>query len=364
MSLFIGLISGTSVDAIDVALVDFASTPLTIRATLSYPWPQSLRQMVLHLSQQRRQHSTLHELASLDIRVGELCAQAVLTLLEHSKTLPHQVQAIGSAGQTIYHHPLGNPPYTWQVGDANIIAQQTGITTVADFRRRDMAAGGQGAPLAPVCHQAFWRTSAETRVVVNIGGIANITVLPADETCTAIGFDTGPGNALLDAYAQQHRQQAMDQDGLWARQGQVVTELLTAMLADDYFAQPPPKTTGRDYFNLDWLHQFPFPPQPAAVQATLAQLTIETIAQAVLAYDPKRLLVCGGGVHNPLMMEGLQQKLPQCRVESTQAYGVDPDWVEAVCFAWLAKQRLEQRTSNLPAVTGAQHAVSLGSVYL
>lgn len=364
MALFIGLMSGTSADAIDVALVDFASDPLTVQATLSYPWPDALRQQVLHLSQQHPQHSTLHELAQLDIQAGELFAQAVLTLLAQTGLRPEQIQAIGSPGQTIYHHPVGNFPYTWQIGDANRIAQRTGIPTVADFRRGDMAAGGQGAPLAPVCHQAFWRTASEMRVVVNIGGIANITVLPADKTLPVIGFDTGPGNALLDAYAQQYYQQAMDKDGLWARQGQVVTPLLKAMRADDYFAQPPPKTTGRDYFNLDWLQQFSLSAQPGAIQATLAQLTIETIAQAALAYAPQRLLVCGGGVHNSVIMEGLQQHMPHCIVESTQTYGVAPDWVEAVCFAWLAKQRIAQRPSNLPSVTGAKHAVILGSVYI
>jgi anhydro-N-acetylmuramic acid kinase len=227
-----------------------------------------------------------------------------------------------------------------------------------------MAAGGQGAPLAPAFHQAVFYHAQEHRIVLNIGGIANITVLPTDNT--VIGFDTGPGNALLDAFIQQQQGVKMDVQGAWAQRGQVQVELLKRLLGDPYFSLPAPKSTGRDYFNLDWLqsHLTEQSFRPEAIQATLCQLTIDTIVQAVEPYHPQRLLVCGGGVHNPVLMNGLTQKLPYCQVESTLAHGIDPDWVEAMCFAWLAKQRLEGQPGNLPTVTGARQAVVLGGIYL
>jgi anhydro-N-acetylmuramic acid kinase len=274
------------------------------------------------------------------------------------------IYAIGSPGQTLYHHPNGNPPYTWQLGDPNIVAQMTGITTVADFRRRDIAAGGQGAPLAPAFHNAYMRSFEENRGVLNIGGIANLTVLPADKEQPIVGFDTGPGNALLDAFAYQQQHMRIDKDGSWAASGKVHADLLKDMLADEYFARLAPKSTGRDYFNLEWLsyHTLGLSLPPEDVQATLCQLTIDSISQAVATYDIQRLLVCGGGVHNSLLMKGLD--IPNCVVESTEAIGVNPDLVEAICFAWLAQQRLNKQPINLPSITGASQAVVLGGVYL
>lgn len=366
MCLFIGLMSGTSVDAIDVALVEFIGSEIQVQATHCHPWPLPLRDALLHLSQQSRGQSTLHEIATLDVRVGELFAEATLTLLAQTHTPRQQVCAIGSPGQTLYHYPDGNPPYTWQLGDPNVIAQLTKIPTVADFRRRDIAAGGQGAPLAPSFHNARWRSPLENRVVLNIGGIANITVLPADQSLPVIGFDTGPGNALLDAHAFQHLQTRLDENGAWAARGQVQSSLLESLLADPYFVRPAPKSTGRDYFNLAWLNHYTatLSISPPDLQATLCQLTVASIAQAVRPYAPQRLLVCGGGVHNPGLMAGLAKRLPDCIVESTLAYGIDPDWVEAVSFAWFAKQRIEQQPSNLPSVTGAREAVVLGGIYI
>lgn len=366
MNLFIGLMSGTSVDSIDAVLVDFSDTGIQLQAVHTHPWPLLLRETLLTLSQQTQEQSTLHDIARLDIQTGKLFAEAALALLEKSTTLPSQIRAIGSPGQTLYHHPIGIPAYTWQLGDPNVIAQRTGITTVADFRRRDVAAGGQGAPLAPALHNALLRHSQEDRIVLNIGGIANITVLPADPNLPVIGFDTGPGNALLDAYIQQNQQLPMDQQGAWAATGQVQPTLLNLLLTDPYFTRPAPKTTGRDYFNLNWLTRYTATTtyRPEDIQATLVQLTITAVAQAISSYNPQRLLVCGGGVHNPLLMTGLSQQLPHCPVESTSTQGIDPDWVEAVTFAWLAKQRLEQQPSNLPSVTGARQAVILGSVVI
>lgn len=366
MCLFIGLMSGTSVDAIDVALVEFIGSEIQLQATHCHPWPLPLRDALLHLCQQSRGQSTLHEIATLDVRVGELFAEATLALLAQTHTPRQQVCAIGSPGQTLYHYPDGNPPYTWQLGDPNVIAQLTKIPTVADFRRRDVATGGQGAPLAPSFHNARWRSPLEKRVVLNIGGIANITVLPADHSLPVIGFDTGPGNALLDAHAFQHLQTRLDENGAWAAQGQVQSSLLDSLLTDSYFARPAPKSTGRDYFNLAWLSYYTttLSISPPDLQATLCQLTVESVAQAVQPYAPQRLLVCGGGVHNSGLMAGLAKRLPDCIIESTLAYGIDPDWVEAVSFAWFAKQRIEQQPSNLPSVTGAREAVVLGGIYL
>ena len=365
MRLFIGLMSGTSLDAIDAVLVEFTATAMQVHATYSHPWPVTLRETLLTFSQNTKEPSTLHEIATLDKMAGELFAEAVFGLLENSQISAKQITAIGSPGQTLYHHPTGPHPCTWQIGDPNIIAQKTGIVTVADFRRRDMAAGGQGAPLAPAFHNALMRSSQENRIILNIGGIANITILPADENQAVIGFDTGPGNALLDAHAYQQQHLSIDECGAFAASGQVQQSLLNALLADPYFAHPAPKTTGRDYFNLDWLsyHTLGLSFYPEDIQATLSQLTVTSVAQAVLPYKPQRLLVCGGGVHNPLLMEGLTKQLA-CAVESTTVIGVDPDWVEAVCFAWLAQRRLDKQPGNLPSVTGANQAVVLGSIYI
>lgn len=366
MRLFIGLMSGTSVDAIDAVLVEFTMAGIQVHAIHSHPWLPQLREALLMLSQQTREQSILHDIATLDVKMGEMFAQASKALLEQSQIPREQVCAIGSPGQTLYHHPDGSPPYTWQLGDPNVIAQITGIPTVADFRRRDMAAGGQGAPLAPAFHNALMRSPNENRVVLNIGGIANITVLPADETQPVIGFDTGPGNALLDAYVYQQQHCHQDENGAWAATGQVQSSLLDAMLADPYFVKLPPKSTGRDYFNLDWLtnHISGLSLPPEDIQATLCLLTITSIVQAILPYQPERLFVCGGGVHNPLLMDGLAKQLPHCVVESTAAIGIDPDLVEAISFAWLAQRRMDEKPGNLPSVTGAHQAVVLGSVYI
>lgn len=372
MSLFVGLMSGTSIDAIDAVLVTFVETKETreakkvaVQAVHSHPWPPTVRETLLTLSQQNRERSFLDEVACLDIETGKLFAQAVLAVLEKARVPAAQVTAIGSPGQTLYHHPQGAIPYTWQLGDPNVIAQLTGIPTVADFRRRDMAAGGQGAPLAPAFHHAFLRSNQEKRVVLNLGGIANITVLPPDETQPVIGFDTGPGNALLDAFAEQQLHLPLDEGGEWAASGKIHSDLLKAFLADPYFAHPVPKTTGRDYFNLEWIkrHTLGLPLPPQDIQATLCQLTVDSVSQAILPYAPQRLLICGGGVHNSFLINQLTNML-DCPVESTQAYGIDPDWVEAISFAWLAKQRLEKIPNNLPSVTGAQSSVVLGGVYI
>ena len=365
MSLFVGLMSGTSIDAIDAVLVEANQATFQVIATYTHPWPQALRNILLELSLYKQSNSTLHELALLDRMVGKEFASATLALLAQQQLASTEITAIGCSGQTIYHSPDTTPAYTYQIGDPNTLAEFTGITTVADFRRRDIAAGGQGAPLATAFHQAMMHSSQENRVVLNIGGIANITVLPADATLPIIGFDTGPGNTLLDAWIQDILHLPFDKQGKWANSGQVNDKLLTILLADLYFSRPAPKTTGRDYFNIPWLksHLTHFNLSPEDVQATLAQLTVQSSVQAILPYSPNHLFVCGGGVHNSVLMRGLQSNLPHCIVQSTEAIGIDPDWVEAACFAWLAKQRLAEQPSNLPSVTGARHSVSLGCIY-
>ncbi len=372
--LYIGLMSGTSADGVDAALVDFSSSARHgghLLATMAHPYPPAVRDEILRISQSPGPIAPA-ALATLDQRIAQTFAQAALALCQTAGVNPAQVRAIGSHGQTLFHHPPSAGvavPYTWQVGDPNRIAWDTGMTVVADFRRMDMAAGGQGAPLVPACHSAMFSSPGERRAVVNIGGIANLTLLPAQPDDIITGFDCGPGNGLMDAWIQRHNGQAWDNNGQWAASGQIDHALLARWLQDPYFHQPPPKSTGRDYFNLQ---RFAPPSDragsgiaPQHVQATLLALTAHAIADALQhwGHNPRRLLVCGGGAHNTRLMQMLAELLPTLPVESTRQHGMPPDWVEAACFAWLARQRLLGRPGNLPSVTGAAQPVQLGGVY-
>lgn len=364
---YIGLMSGTSMDAIDAALVDLSGRHPAVRDHLSAPLPAKLRERLITAAQGGT--LTLAQLSELDIRVGELFADATLALLQRSAVAAEQVRAIGSHGQTVYHRPDGPCPTSVQIGDPNLIAERTGITTIADFRRRDMAAGGQGAPLAPALHEAVFRLSDRNRVVVNIGGIANITLLPANPLHPASGFDTGPGNGLMDAWIKKQQRKNKDDRGRWAASGEVDEDLLGKMLKDRYFHKTPPKSTGREYFNLAWLEKILKHHKKRLlgknVQATLCELTAKTLSDAILQYAPDtdEVLVCGGGAHNLALMLRLQLLMGDIRVVSTAEFGIDPDYVEAIAFAWLAKQTLLGRAGNLPAVTGARHKVVLGGIY-
>ncbi|WP_353572506.1 anhydro-N-acetylmuramic acid kinase [Candidatus Albibeggiatoa sp. nov. BB20] len=362
MGFYIGLMSGTSVDAIDAALVQIDARQIKLIAHYTHAWPSQLQTSLLHLSQNPETNISLREFTELDHFAAYEFAQAALNLLEQAQVDVQQISAIGCAGQTIYHSPNTKPACTYQLGDPNLIAALTQLPTVADFRRRDVAQGGQGAPLAPAFHQAIFQHPTKTCIVLNIGGIANITVLSPDQE--VIGFDTGTGNCLLDAWIQKHLGQTQDQNGQWAASGTVCQPLLNDLVQDAYFAQPAPKTTGRDYFNLNWLNSYlkQHSLAPNDIQATLAQLSIDTIVQAIEPYAAQQVLVCGGGVHNSLLMSGLQKQL-NCPVQSTATYGVEPDWVEAMCFAWLAQHRLQNQPNNLPSVTGANQAVSMGGIY-
>lgn len=365
--LYLGLMSGTSMDAVDACLAAFGETPQLL-ATCSREIPAPLRDSLHELIDRRAGGTTLAHIGQLDAELGELFAAAALDLLSECDLQAGQVRAIGSHGQTVWHQPQGPHPFSLQLGDPSRIAERTGITTVADFRRRDIAAGGQGAPLVPAFHAAVFQSAEESRVVLNIGGMANITLLPAiSSPTTASGFDTGPGNVLLDLHAQRHLGVACDIDGTLAAQGRCDPALLAVMLDDAYFSLPPPKSTGREYFNARWLDRhLSRQGLPAAdVQATLAELTARSIAEAIEKHMPdcKRVLVCGGGVHNRHLMKRLAALLPHSRTESTGPYGIEPDWVEAMAFAWLAQQTVTGRPGNLPAVTGASRPVILGAIH-
>jgi anhydro-N-acetylmuramic acid kinase len=365
-SLFIGLMSGTSMDAADAALVDFSAGKSKLIATHRTPLTAELRAALLALCIPGP--NEIERMAELDARLGELFAEAALALLKKSGVNAIEVLAIGSHGQTVRHQPTGPYPFSLQIGNPALIAQRTGITTVADFRRADIAAGGQGAPLVPAFHNAVFRSSGHNRVIVNIGGIANITILPKDAKQPVTGFDTGPGNVLLDAWAERHLGKRMDEDGRFAATGKTHEGLLADLLSDSYFALAPPKSTGREHFNitrLDAALKSYSKLSAQDVQATLCELTAASIASAIQKYAPatNEVLVCGGGAHNTHLMQHLRACLSRCSVESTEKYGINPDWMEAMAFAWLAKQTLEGKPGNLPSVTGAKRAVVLGGVY-
>lgn len=352
-------------DAIDVALVQIDDNSLTLVGYEQYPINDDIRKAVRQLSIT----STIEEISRLDNILGHLFANSVLKILKSTNLKPENITAIGNHGQTILHLPDEEPPRTLQIGDANIITYKTGITTVADFRRMDIAAGGQGAPLAPAFHVHQFSSATKHRVILNLGGMANITVLPRNNGDKVIGFDTGPGNALLDDWVQQHLGKPFDKNGLWGESGKYNESLLLDLLNDPYFAAPPPKSTGRDYFNLRWLNKILAKQQtsisPEDTQATLLKLTVTTIGLAIKKYADKtnELIVCGGGVHNPLLIKSLQCELAGIEINSTNKYGLDPDCIEAVAFAWLAKCRMDETASSLPSVTGATSAQILGAIY-
>jgi anhydro-N-acetylmuramic acid kinase len=361
-ALYLGLISGTSADGIDAALCSFDPSP-RLHAALTHPYPPALRARILELAQGDGA-TTLDEIGALDARIGACFAEAARALLQRARTDPAEVRAVGSHGQTLRHRPYADPRFTLQLGDPNLITESLRITTVADFRRADFAAGGQGAPLLPVFHAALFGRAEATRVVLNLGGIANLTVLRADGS--VLGFDIGPANGLLDAWCALHTGQAFDRDGAFAARGQVDHALLARLLDDDYFRGVPPKSTGREHFHLGWLRARLAPePKPEDVQATLVELTARSVADAVQAHagDSREMLACGGGVHNALLMHALDSALaPRC-VRSTGEFGVDPDYVEAMAFAWLARERLAGRPGSLPSVTGAKGSRVLGGIY-
>ena len=364
---YIGLMSGTSMDSIDAALVEIGAGRTRLRQAISHPWPQVLEARLRRLASSET--CALREYGELDHLCGRQFARAALKLVDASGLNACRIRAIGSHGQTIHHHPHAPAPFTLQIGDPNIIAEETGITVVADFRRRDMAAGGQGAPLVPAFHQAVFEHPARNRVILNIGGIANITILPASGQ-PVTGFDTGPGNCLMDLWCIQKRDLPYDNNGDWAAQGTPDDGLVRTLLNDDYFQLPPPKSTGTEYFGRKWLDK-KLEAHPGLsdedIQASLLVFTAATIGQAIERWAPaaEEVLVCGGGVHNQALLNKLSGLISPIPVRSTGdiAGGLDPDWVEAAAFAWLARQALEGIPGNLPSVTGAGYPVILGGIY-
>ena len=363
-SYFIGLISGTSVDGIDCALVDFSTDQPQLIATHCHSYPAALRDDILRLCEGGQ--VSLSELGQTDIQIGRYFAEGVQELLQSAGIDAGEITAIGSHGQTVWHQPEGDYPFTLQLGDANTIAQHSGITTVADLRGRDMAAGGQGAPLAPLLHRAVFHSPNVDRVVINIGGISNITSLPRDGDFLA--FDTGPGNVLMDYWIGKHRQQKYDENGAWAATGQFNLTLLNALLGEAYFTKPIPKSTGRELFNGDWLEakikQCQINISPEDVQATLLTLTATSIVSALNTIStPQEIYVCGGGAHNAALMNEITKIASDISVSSTSELGIDPDWVEAIAFAWMARETIAGRAIDTRAFTGASEPVILGGIY-
>ena len=389
--LYIGMMSGTSLDGMDAVLCQFSSDssaekdtqqPMRLLATHSQEFPPRLRKVLLALCQpngvqellpaEGEPNSELDWFGWASKEYAEFASEVVNNLLQQSNTDVESVLAIGCHGQTVRHRPqLG---FSLQLVDANIIAERTGISVVSDFRRRDMAVGGQGAPLVPAFHQALFATPDSTRVLLNLGGIANITVLPASDS-PVIGYDTGPANLLLDAWTALHTDKDYDAGGAWAQSGQVVEPLLNQLIEHPFFARTYPKSTGREDFNLAWLQDelqkfdqasAHIRYSSADVQATLTELTAMSasmqINMFINAHENSSVYVCGGGALNDYLMTRLQAHLPHCTVQTTASLGLNPAWVEAVAFAWLARQTLIGETGNLPAVTGASKGVVLGQV--
>ncbi len=367
--LFIGLMSGTSLDGIDAVLADFSASHPLLLACHTTPFPQQIERDIRSLCQPGDDH--LDKFGATDQHLGELFAESANAILTQANLNPDDIAAIGCHGQTVRHRPTANVagvPFTLQLGDPNLIAARTGITTVADFRRRDIALGGQGAPLVPAFHRAVFQHTTLHRAVVNIGGMANITFLPT-ASLPVQGFDTGPGNVLLDAWSQRHLGTRFDARGRWAAGAQADAALLTRLRSHPFFAITPPKSTGREEFNAAWLdeqltmHSTQIAPQQ--VQATLLALTVQSIADGIaqLPVSPDEVFICGGGALNDALMTALQHRLNPIPVASTAAISLDPQWVEALAFAWLARQTLRGLPGNLPSVTGARAETLLGGIF-
>ncbi len=357
--MYIGLMSGTSLDGVDAALVDLRGQPFLLGAGF-VPYPENLKAILLALHE--ASGDELHRAALAGIELSRLYAQAVRRLLEKHGVPAQTVSAIGCHGQTVRHRPRSG--YSLQLGNPARLAERTGITVVADFRTRDIAAGGQGAPLVPAFHAAVFRDSRRHRVIANLGGIANLTDLPRKGPVT--GFDTGPGNVLLDAWTRERFGRDLDRGGALAARGRPVASLLKALLADPYFRRSPPKSTGRDHFSFDWLRRFRVGKHKVEdVQATLAELTARSVAKAIARFCPgaEEVYLCGGGVRNRDLVMRITRELAGVKIASTERLGIHPDWVEAIAFAWLAQRALKRETGNLPGVTGAKGPRVLGAIY-
>ncbi len=365
--LYIGCISGTSLDGLDLAVVHFQEDAYpTLRAANTVEFPQELHFALLSLTASGEDE--IFRMGQADYALGLFIGEQILRLLTTEGVKPDSVRAIGSHGQTVRHHPELREPFTLQIGSPSVIAETTGIMTIADFRSRDIAAGGQGAPLASAYHRYLFANPNSDRAVINIGGMSNVTLLSASDDKTT-GFDTGPGNILMDAWCRKALDSEIDTNGRLSALGRPIPELLAACLKDEYFSRPPPKSTGREYFNLSWLEghlsglrQF----RPEDVLATLVQLTATTLAQAIQSdnFNPELVWVCGGGRHNATLLSRLAELCPETSIQTIEDAGMDGDFIEAATFAWLAREYLFARPSNIPEVTGASGRRPLGALYL
>jgi anhydro-N-acetylmuramic acid kinase len=362
---YIGLMSGTSLDGIDIAIVDFSVKPPRILLSDTLPYTASMKSRIRNITLDET--ASIDSLCQLNIELGHIYATVVNESIKRANLYHTQILAIGNHGQTIRHCPAAVFPYTLQTGDPNTLAIETGITTVADFRGIDIALGGQGAPLAPAFHQSVFSSTNTDRAVINIGGIANVTYLPSKPNKKIIGFDTGPGNTLSDYWIGLHKNLAYDNGGEWARSGCVIDQLLAEIHHKEaFFKQKAPKSTGTDYFNSTWLSAFKINGYaPNDIQATLIELSALTISDSISTLPSTSIecFICGGGAQNALLIERIQKRLPQYLVQTTEQLGIDPNYVEAIAFAWLAKQRINNKPGNIPSATNAIRKGILGGIY-
>ncbi len=362
---YIGVMSGTSLDAIDVTITSFDDS-VEIVSSKSFDIPLPIRQSIESLCSPG--DNEIHRMSELDNQLAQLFASSINSLIDSLKIDRRRIQAIGSHGQTIRHMPNNKLPYTLQIGNGALISKLTGITTVTDFRRADIAAGGQGAPLVPAFHSSIFSKSTKSRVILNIGGMANITILNNQPSVAISGFDTGPGNILLNEWILLQQNLSYDKDGAWSTSQNYDEYLLELMLQDSYFQLPPPKSTGREYFNLSWVKNciasLNKPVSVSIVQSTLCELTARSICDAISKYAHKtdEVVLCGGGAHNKDLVSRIKT-ISGLNVISSAEFGIDPDFVEAAAFAWLSKQTLEEIPANIPGVTGADQPVVLGAIY-
>lgn len=364
-TIYLGIMSGTSLDGIDIAAVQVSDLKCQFICADDFTFPESLRKQVLQLTQPNLNEVDL--MGQTDSELGQVFGDLTNQFIDKYKLPRDQIIAIGSHGQTIRHRPeLG---FTLQIGDPNRIAEVTQLDVVADFRRRDMANGGQGAPLVPAFHKALFGSKETDRVILNIGGMANITFLPKSLDDKVLGFDTGPGNVLLDAWIQKEQSLNYDNNGEWAAKGNVNHKLLNALYSLDYFSEPPPKSTGREQFHLDWLDSIlkteSLKASSTDIQATLLELTTRSICDSIkhLPTESFELYLCGGGAKNLAIKNSLIKQLPDIHIGTTEALGIHPDWVEACAFAWMAYRTINRKTSSLPEATGANEKRILGAIY-
>ena len=355
---YIGLMSGTSLDGVDVALCQIDEVSCHLEATHFVAFPSVLKEAIMRLIYEP---IAIREVGILDHNLALFFAKGVNELLKKTALSSENIDAIGVHGQTVWHEPSGEHPFSLQLGNASVLASETKIDVVSDFRSKDVAVGGQGAPLAPAFHH-FLFASLSRCAVLNIGGMANLSILEPE----LIGYDTGCGNVLMDMWIEEHLNLPYDSRGNWAKSGIIHEKLLESMLSDDYFKLKFPKSTGREYFNKKFLIKYLEPFAKICeedVQATLLALTADSITDEIKKFKIEKLLVCGGGVRNEFLMERLEQNLPSVEVVSTQHYGVDADNMEAMIFAWLAYKRVRRECVNLKTVTGANNNSILGAIY-